>query len=275
MSLVYVRNAAGSAWVPISHEANAVPGKVNALDGGVFKSICGVLDPTTPRKIRNQANDGWIDLDSYTVLDPPTIIGAASNTRYSNGARCYPASGAQAGDLIVGQCAIRTTIPTTWSPATNMRLLWNFSSSQYLSQVCLVAIVHTGANYYQVGCSEFGNLTTLSMTLRGAALPAALSVGVSTQFPEGDIKTVADQVVTASSQSLLFLMDETNNGVPYTYNSGPWSIYNEYAAPNDNTDMAIANYIPPADGQSGPGQFTGFSDVNAGWTTQVIGVPPA
>lgn len=270
---VRVKNATG--WSSIY--AGAVPDSVRVKSGSEFKSIVGLDDPPGPQKlIRNQAGDDWYPLDIIPVLPPPVVIGTTTRTSNSNKCRFYRHADAQAGDLILGFGGQRTASSVTFSSDT-AQLLWNYKNGNLLAQAFVGAAIHDGVSqYYQISSSNFNQCSSIAITIRGAAPISSLTVGNQTYSPSSQIKNILDQTVTENSLSIAGIIEEYINGSPYTYNSGPWQILEDYAVGSSSgNDVMVASYIPTADGQSGTGQFTGLSSSNAGYTSQVIGVPPA
>ena len=274
MTKASVRNAANTAWEPISFDSGAIPDRVKGLTTGlVFKSICGVSSPpATPRYIRDVTNSVWLPLDEVITAVAPVSIGFANNTRNSNSARIYPAAGAQVGDLIVAGVALRTVNPCTWTPSGDMQLLWNYNSNNLNSQPAIAAVVHTGATYYSLGCNNFGNLTTFAQTIRGQGDINNIVVGQQ-DFSFASTRLVRSQNAPVKSLVLGIVIDSDISGAPYSDLSGNLTVAGEFNAPSSNTDMMIANYVSDSGGATGDSTFNALA--SSWYASQSIGVPPA
>lgn len=277
MSLVYIRNAAGTAWIPISYDAGAVEDHVKAQrdTDSVWRGITGVSQAslTSARSIRDAANNSWIPLDEE-ALPPPTIVGVMTRTSNSNQFRIYPHGNAQIGDLVIAGMGQRTSSSVTFSSGT-ATVLWDFKNSNLLAQPCIAAAIHDGSTYYTAQSSNFNAQTIMSVTVRGATANFGnLTIGSSYYSPSSQSKHVNSHNTPANSLNLLWIIEEYINGVPYTYNSGVWAKHSEISPSSSYNDIMVADYTSVAGGATGTGAWTGLSSSNAGYTSQTIGIPP-
>jgi hypothetical protein len=243
MSKVFIRSRS-DLWIPISAESGAVPNQVNAQTlGGVWKSIGGLVDPTVQkRRIRNAANNGWIDLDQFSTVNPPVQIG---NVRYQatsgTQAAIRPDAGAQAGDLLIG--FIHSSYSTCTFVSGTATVLTQDSGLNL--NLCIAWAVHDGVSSgYTVGLSASSTFEVMGVTVRGAgAAPACLApslyryVGAATSVR--DHPTV--QNAGRSYLSYFHVVDLQTGGRPYSNGDPFWNvIYSNYGTAS-NYDQMLAS----------------------------------
>lgn len=221
MSLVYIRNAANNAWVPISAEAGAIPNKVNAqtITPGDFKSICGLdAPPAEVRYIRNLANDDWISLDKIASPPPFLVPGSAYAIAESSAPiQTYNTPpGAQVGDMIVTMATSGNNSRVFSSIDGNTVI--SFSSGNRASNGVYLA-VHDGRASYKVECSATVQYSVITCAVRGHVGGIAATVWNPQYAPE--VNTARRQnfsPITLPDNSFALFMngDRFNTGYPYT-----------------------------------------------------------
>jgi hypothetical protein len=248
MSKVYIRDKENLLWIPISAGAGAVPNKVNAVLAGAFpqpwKSICGLTDPPAgqKRKIRNLANNAWIDLDEFSVINPPVQVGAVVYQGTSGTSiNIRPATGAVAGDLIVG--FIHSAAATATFSDNAATVLTQTSGSNL--NLCIAWAIHDGVTVnYRVNISASAYCEAMSVTIRGAgAAPACLNASVYRSVVSA--LAVRDHPTTqnaiTSYMSFFHVVDTQANGDPYVDNDPNWAIaYSNLGTTNNYNQMVCS-----------------------------------
>jgi hypothetical protein len=280
MSKVFIRDKANLLWIPISAGAGAVPNKVNAVLAGAWpqpwKSICGLTDPPSgqKRKIRNLANDAWIDLDEFSVINPPYLSGSIGTREISasNPLIRVPV-GAVAGDLILSFHFAQVLCTFTSGSAEILS-----STANPTVSVGVSVKVHDGvATSYNVIGSVAGYKTTISAIVKNASTVFGNYRFSTPRITNGTSDRQINSIVTNKGELIVGAFGEkSQGGSPYTYSSGGLSnIFGEYAAALNYQDMLMSWVAPTVAGSTG---ISIYIPSNAGTTVGYgaisVAIPP-
>ena len=287
MSKVRIRTN-GGLWEPISYDAGAVPNKVNGLTAGlVFKSICGVTSPVTPRYIRDAGNANWIPLDEASTL--PFIRSVSYDVQTAN-YRVFLTvpSDTEEGDLLVAmmtseyagtasQCAM-TASPAGWTRRTRSNVNYLAANSAVFTRKATAGDVGGGG----VVTITVSSNTNVSCTGLIFAMGNVSGTTWDTYIPDVGWTTGADASRSFFSKASVTASNANTTAVqlwgvtdgraaPVSVRAGNFVKFSEVNAGAGQVDMGVATLSLPSGGASGVGDWNfGTSSGTVAYASNIL-----